>query len=268
MPHLIAVVDDERDVQIALKTFLEDEGYSVLVFGRAEEFLQSLGSQQIDAFMLDLVLNGESGFELCRRIRLMPAHERTPIFCMTGSDYPGILQDAFNAGADDFIEKPLNLVSIGARLRVQLQKTDYSRKLERARHMMQRYLSPRVAIIAEEYSETGKIPPPVEGEVAVCFTDIRGFTARSESMKAVQLFDSLSGHLSRQVEAVYRFGGYVDKFSGDGLMAVFDGEDMVQKCCLCALQIMKETVESHEAGEKFPIGIGIHTGRVVIGNIG
>jgi adenylate cyclase len=52
-------------------------------------------------------------------------------------------------------------------------------------------------------------------------------------------------------------------------MAVFDGPDMVEKCCLCALNIMEETTRSNPAtGEKFPIGIGIHTGRVVIGNIG
>jgi class 3 adenylate cyclase len=268
MGHVIAVIDDEVEIQTALKTFLEHEGYRVIAAGSVDEFVQSIGSQPVDAFMVDVMIGPDCGFDLCRRIRLMPAHQRTPILCMTGRDYPGVLQDAFNAGADDFIEKPLNLVSIAARLRSQLQKMDYFRRLERARRMMQRYLSPRVATIAEEYSETGKVPPAEEREVAICFTDIRGFTARSETMDPVHLFDSLSGHLRRQVETVYRFGGYVDKFSGDGLMAVFDGRGMVRKCCECALLIMKETVKNHDAGETFPIGIGIHVGKVVIGNIG
>jgi adenylate cyclase len=79
----------------------------------------------------------------------------------------------------------------------------------------------------------------------------------------------LSAHLRGQIETVYSFGGYVDKFNGDGLMAVFDGNNMVEQCCLCAVSIMEETTRSNpSAGEKFPIGIGIHTGRVVIGNIG
>lgn len=268
MGHVIAVIDDEAEIRTALKTFLEHEGYRVIVAGSSGELLRSMSNQAVDAFMVDVVIGPESGFDLCRRLRLTPAHQRTPILCMTGRDYPNVLQDAFNSGADDFIEKPLNLISIAARLRAQLQKMDYFRRLERARQMMQRYLSPRVATIAEEYSETGKIPPPEEREVAICFTDIRGFTARSETMDPVRLFDSLSGHLSRQVETVYRFGGYVDKFSGDGLMAVFDGKEMVRKCCECALLIMKETVETHEEGETFPIGIGIHVGKVVIGNIG
>jgi len=268
MGHVIAVVDDEREIRTALKAFLEDEGYEVFLAEGVEETLEAVRTRTIDAFMIDVMLDEESGFDLCRRLRLMPAHAQTPILCMTGKDYPGVLQDAFNSGADDFIEKPLNLVPIAARLRAQLQKTDYFRKLERARQMMQRYLSPRVATIADEYSETGKILPPEEREVAICFTDIRGFTAQSETMDPVELFDSLSGHLRRQVEAVYRFGGYVDKFSGDGLMAIFDGEDMARQCCRCALEIMNETMRNTQGGEQFPIGIGIHVGRVVIGNIG
>ena len=134
--------------------------------------------------------------------------------------------------------------------------------------MMQRYLSPRVAMLVQEYSETGKVPPPEERIVSICFTDIRGFTALSEMMPPEQLFSSLSGHLGAQVDVVYRFGGYVDKFNGDGLMAIFDGDDHVERCCLAALAIMEGTVQSHSPSDKFPIGIGIHTGKVMIGNIG
>ena len=153
-------------------------------------------------------------------------------------------------------------------LKSQLQKTDYYQKLERARQMLRRYLSPRVADIAEEYSETGNIPPPAERQVAICFTDIRGFTALSETLDPGQLFASLSGHLRRQVELVYRHGGYVDKFNGDGIMAVFDGPGMVEKCCRCAVAIMEEASGRNPDEDKLPIGVGIHTGRVMVGNIG
>jgi adenylate cyclase len=272
MPGYIAVVDDEEGIRDVLKVFLEDEGYRVSTAANTTELLKLAWEESIDAFIVDIEIRGEDGIDLCRRIRAIEAHARTPILCITGNDSPDILLRAFNSGADDFLQKPMNMVSLLARLRIQLQKTDYFSKLERARLMMQRYLSPRVAMLAEEYSETGKIPAPEERLVAICFTDIRGFTSLSESMDPVELFASLSAHLRDQIETVYRFGGYVDKFNGDGLMAVFDGEDMVQKCCLCALQIMDEITRSNSAstsvGEKFPIGIGIHTGRVVIGNIG
>jgi adenylate cyclase len=265
----IAVVDDEEGIRDVLRVFLEDEGYYVTTVSTPAEILTLAREQSIDAFIVDIEIRGEDGTELCRNIRAIEAHARTPILCITGNDSPDILLRAFNAGADDFLQKPMNMVSLLARIRIQLQKTDYFNKLERARLMMKRYLSPRVAMLAEEYSETGKVPVPEEMQVAICFTDIRGFTALSESMDPVKLFASLSAHLRGQIETVYQFGGYVDKFNGDGLMAVFDGTDMVEKCCLCALSIMEETTKSNpSSGGEFPIGIGIHTGRVVIGNIG
>lgn len=269
MAGYVAVVDDEEGIRDILKAFLHKEGYPVLTAATSEALLTIARENAIDAFIVDIEIRGDDGIELCRTIRSLEAHTRTPILCITGNDDPNMLLKAFNAGADDFIAKPMNLVSLLARIRVQLQKTDYSTKLERARQMMQRYLSPRVARLAEEYSETGAVPTPEERLVSICFTDIRGFTALSESMDPADLFASLSAHLRQQIEIVYRFGGYVDKFSGDGLMAVFDGPEMVEKCCLCALSIMKETMRAHPpAADKFPIGIGIHMGRVVIGNIG
>jgi class 3 adenylate cyclase len=266
--YTIAVVDDDQSIRELLKTFLERENYRVVTAASCDEALSLARENAFDAFLTDIEIGRDSGIELCRRLRTIEAHQRTPILCITGQDYPEILLNAFNAGADDFIGKPINLVSLLARLKLQLQKTDYALKLERAKQMLRRYLSPRVANLAEEYSETGKVPPPEERQVSICFTDIRGFTALSESMDPGQLFAALSGHLRRQVELVYRYGGYVDKFNGDGIMAVFDGNGMVEKCCMCALSIMEDASRSSPGEEKFPIGIGIHTGRVMIGNIG
>ena len=269
MPGYVAIVDDEEGIRDVLRVFLEDEGYKVSTATNCAELLTLAREEAIDAFIVDIEIRGEDGTELCRNIRAIDEHVRTPILCITGNDSPDILLRAFNAGADDFLQKPMNMVSLLTRLRTHLQKTDYFKKLERARLMMKRYLSPRVATLAEEYSETGKVPNPEERQVAILFTDIRGFTALSESLDPVQLFASLSENLREQIETVYEFGGYVDKFNGDGLMAVFDAEDMVEKCCLCALRTMERTTRSiSSSGETFPIGMGIHTGRVVIGNIG
>lgn len=266
--YTIGIVDDHRTIRELLKTFLEKENYSVITASSCDEGLMLARETRLDAFLMDIEIGAGNGIELCEAIRSIEAHRRTPIICITGQDYPEILLKAFNAGADDFIGKPINLVSLLARLKLQLQKTEYALKLERAKQMLRRYLSPRVATIAEEYSETGNVPAPEERQVSIFFTDIRGFTALSETMEPGQLFASLSGHLRRQVELVYKYGGYVDKFNGDGVMAVFDGNGMVEKCCLCALSIMDDASRSNPGEEKFPLGIGIHTGRVMVGNIG
>jgi adenylate cyclase len=92
--------------------------------------------------------------------------------------------------------------------------------------------------MVEKASKTGVVPSPEDRDLAICFTDIRGFTAFAENLPPRQLFSVVSSHLSEQVTTVHEYGGYVDKFGGDGIMAIFDGKDMVLQSCLCALQII------------------------------
>ena len=266
--YTIGIIDDDPTVQEVLKASLERENYQVVVGSSYDEALTFAKDKRFRAFLMDIQAFGRSGIELCRNIRSVEVHRHTPIICFTSQDDPQVLLGAFNAGADDFISKPINFVSLLARLKLQLQKTDYFLKLERAQQMLSRYLSPRVAHVALEYLETETVPAPVECQVAICFTDIRGFTALSETMDPGHLFDAVSRSLKRQVELVYKYGGYIDKFNGDGIMAVFDGEDMVLKSCLCALGILEDAANTKAGEEKFPIGIGIHVGRVMMGNIG
>jgi adenylate cyclase len=267
--YTIGIIDDDPSVQDVLKAFLERESYHVIVAGSYDEALGlAKDKRDVHAFLMDIQVGGRSGIEFCSSIRSLEDHRHTPIICFTSQDDPQVLLSAFNAGADDFISKPINFISLLARLKLQLQKNDYFRKLERAQEMLTRYLSPRVASVAREYSETKIVPAPVECTVAICFTDIRGFTALSETMDPGDLFKAVSRHLSRHVELVYKHGGYIDKFNGDGIMAVFDGDDMVLKSCRCALEILEDASSSSSGEEKFPIGIGIHVGRVMMGNIG
>ena len=82
------------------------------------------------------------------------------------------------------------------------------------------------------------------------------------------LAQDLEQHLGSQVNIVHQHGGYIDKFAGDGLMAVFDGEDRALKCCLCALDILDATKEHVEELKIHQLGIGIHAGSVIVGNLG
>ena len=102
----------------------------------------------------------------------------------------------------------------------------------------------------------------------VCFTDIRGFTALTEEMDVRTLFPIISSALAAQVRLVYEHGGYIDKFGGDGLMAVFDGPDRVRQSCLCAIRIIEKANVETEHRAMGQLAIGIHSGRAVIGNIG
>jgi class 3 adenylate cyclase len=132
------------------------------------------------------------------------------------------------------------------------------------------YLSRRTLEVVLAAPKTELLPPPEERNIAILFTDLRGFTAVSEEIEPVRLFEMVSALLGHQVKIINESGGYVDKFGGDGVMAVFDGPEMVVDSCLCALRIVETSplVIPEKSRELWRSGIGIHTGPAVIGNIG
>jgi len=147
---------------------------------------------------------------------------------------------------------------------------EYFKELEKIRNYSNRYISLRIRRMVEAYSTTGLKPLPELHDVCIMFTDIRGFTSLSQEIELGSLFDGLSIHLGMQVDKVSKYGGYIDKFGGDGLMAIFDGDDMAEQSCRCAIEIIEDSVKFLKIDNKYelPVGIGIHAGQVMIGNIG
>jgi class 3 adenylate cyclase len=270
MARKILIVDDDVRVREALHLVLETEGHDVIQAEDGEHAIALANAFQIDAFLIDLEMPRMNGIDLCRAIRGIERYRRTPIVFLTGENDGAVLEEAFTAGGDDFLNKPCTPVALRARLRSHLQRTEYLQRLERMRRVLKQYLSKRTLDVVEDASGTGILPPPEEKELAICFTDMRGFTALSEQTESSRLFSLISAVLAEQVNLIHEYGGYVDKFSGDGVMAIFDGPDMVLQSCLCALSIMDIPRDHHAAGleEIRRFGIGIHTGRAVIGNIG
>lgn len=266
----VLITDDDRTVRTVLAKMLRADGYRVLEAERGEKCLLLCVERHIDAFLIDLNLPGIDGAELCRRIRANERYRYTPIICITVVDEELAAGRAFEAGADDFITKPINPHTLKARLGGRMQKTEHLRELERVRANLSRYISRRTQTMVEAYSNTGVLPTPEEQEVCVLFSDVRGFTQLSQALEPSLLFNILSTQLGMQVDCVYRHGGYVDKFAGDGIMAIFDSEQRVNEACECALEIIditrnKADVDSNRV---LRLGVGIHTGRALVGNIG
>jgi len=266
----ILITDDDAVLRETLAEILETEDYEVLEAANGTQAIALAKSRHIDAFLLDMEMPGMNGVEVCRELRRLDGYQATPIIFVTGIGEERGLDEAFAAGCDDFISKPPTAMILTVRLRGHLQRMEYFQRLERARVALRQYLSKRTLDMVETASMTGVLPPPVERSIAICFTDIRGFTAFSEAIEPSQLFSVVSSVLAEQVQIIHAHGGYVDKFGGDGVMAIFDGPDMVLQCCLCALRIRDSArLKSADGTDNIRgLGIGIHTGPAVIGNIG
>ncbi|PYR99886.1 MAG: hypothetical protein DMG12_19370 [Acidobacteria bacterium] len=263
----VLIVDDEEAVRRLIAELVEREGYDVLHANSAESAMATASRYRIDAFLLDLDMPGTSGTTLCRMIRGIKEYEAVPIVFVTGTT--SNLEEAFAAGCDDLINKPIDPLVLRARLNGHVQRAEYAKQLSSTRRMLDHYVSKRTREVAEKAAQTGILPSPKKRDVVILFTDIRGFTALSEELDPDELFSLVSAQLGMQVHLIYEHRGYVDKFGGDGLMSVFDGEDMAIQSCLCALRIM-EGAHRTTGGDRriHQLGIGIHMGPVVIGNIG
>jgi class 3 adenylate cyclase len=106
-------------------------------------------------------------------------------------------------------------------------------------------------------------------ELAVLFSDVRGFTAYSENRSPEDVIKMLNRYLGYQAELVTKFGGSVDKFVGDEMVALFFGDDAIERSLDCAIEIQKLVKKEHET-DPAPvyIGIGINHGPVILGNMG
>lgn len=161
-----------------------------------------------------------------------------------------------------------------AALKMQL---DHSKRLVSMAQMFERFVPKqflsRIARSGIENIELGKAEVT---EISVLFADIRGFTTLSESLEPQELLNFLNAYLARIDDVIHQYDGFIDKFVGDGVMAIFE-DTKVQHAALnsvnaaIAMQKAVDLYNQHRANSGYPpitIGVGVNTGVVVIGTVG
>jgi adenylate cyclase len=297
-PITILAVDDQPPNLRLLDAVLSPRGYRVITASSGEEALELLPSSGIDLVLLDIVMPGIDGYEVCRRIRSEPATAFLPVVMITASGDQEKTR-AIEAGADDFVSKPFHQGELLARVaslarikryhdtitRQAAELAEWNAELEgrvnaqleelQRMNRLRRFLSPQVAELVIN-SGDDSILGSHRREIVVVFCDLRGFTAFAESSEPEEVMAVLSEYHAALGELIFRYQGTLERFTGDGLMVFFNDPIPLDKPARRAVEMalaMRDQVRIlaegwSRIGHDLGFGVGIAQGYATLGRIG
>jgi class 3 adenylate cyclase len=297
-PATILVVDDLPQNVKLLDAILSPRGYTVVSAGSGEEAMAAIAEQLPDLVLLDILMPGIDGFEVCRRLREDPATRFLPIVMITAHAGEEKVK-AIEAGADDFLAKPFDQAELLARVRSLLRIKRYHDTIEaQAAELAEwnRLLEQRVDEQVRELERVGRLkrflaPQLVDvvlssgdesfltshrREITVVFADLRGFTAFAETDEPEEVMSVLTAYHAALGDLVVRFEGTLERFAGDGLMVFFNDPLPCADAPLRAVRMavaMRSRVDElaegwRQRGHDLQLGIGIAQGYATLGVVG
>ena len=298
-PAKILVVDDTPKNVKLLADLLTVKGYIVITAASGHEALAQVEGERPDLVLLDVVMPEMSGYEVCRKIRENPATEILPVVMVTALDPSEERVKGLQAGADDFLTKPINQAELLARVRSLLrikelydtvqaqatQLTDWNKTLEQRVQeqvtqldrlsRLKRFFSPQLA----ELIVAGGADDPLKThrrEITVVFLDLRGFTAFAEASEPEEVMGVLREYHAEMGRLILAHEGTLERFTGDGMMIFFNdpvplanpAEQAIRMALAMRERVGDLTVKWRKLGYELEFGVGIAQGYATIGAIG
>ena len=298
-PAKILVVDDTPKNVKLLADLLTVKGYTVVTAPSGPEALALVEAERPDLVLLDVVMPEMSGYEVCRKIRENPATGFLPVVMVTALDPAQERVKGLEAGADDFLSKPINQPELLARVRSLLrikefhgtvqaqaaQLAEWNRTLEQrvAEQLaelervgrLKRFLAPQLAELLLSSGDE-KLLESHRREITVVFCDLRGFTAFAETAEPEEVMGVLREYHAVVGPLIFQFEGTLERFAGDGLMVFFNDPlpcpDPAARAVRMAVAMRERVGELAGAwrkrGHALGFGVGIALGYATLGKIG
>jgi adenylate cyclase len=298
-PAKILVVDDTPQNVKLLADLLRAKGYEVVTAASGPEGLERLAAERPDLVLLDVMMPGMSGYEVCQKIRSDPSTGILPVVMVTALDPAQERIKGLDAGADDFLTKPVNHAELLARVRSLVrvkhlydtvhsqahQLADWNRTLEgrvseqvsqlERLGRLKRFFSPQLA----ELIVAGDAADPLKShrqEITVVFLDLRGFTAFAETAEPEEVMGVLREYHAAMGQLVMEHEGTLERFTGDGMMIFFNDpvpipdapERAVRMAVAMRERVAEMAVKWRKRGFELDFGVGVAQGYATIGAIG
>lgn len=295
----ILVVDDTPVNVTLLADLLTHHGYAVTTAASGEDALDQMRQWMPDMVLLDVMMPGLSGFETCARIRALEGGALLPVVMVTSLDSKEDRVRGIEAGADDFLNKPINshelLARVRSLMRIRTLHTQVAAQSDALREWaltlesrvaeevakgerlarLKRFFSPH---LVEMIVAGGADDPLVSHrrEISVVFLDLRGFTAFAETGEPEVVMGALADFHRVMGELVLEHKGTLERFTGDGMMIFFNDPvptaDHTLRAAEMAVAMRDAAARLHatwtRSGFDLALGIGIARGYATVGAIG
>jgi class 3 adenylate cyclase/CheY-like chemotaxis protein len=291
-------VDDTPQNVRVLEAMLAPHGYRIQSAASGPEALELIAAETPDLVLLDILMPGMDGYEVCKRLRADPATQLLPVIMVTASAEQQKVR-AIEAGADDLIAKPLDPSELLTRVRSLLRIKQYQdtiqaqaaalaewnqqleqrvrqqvAELERAARL-RRFLSPQIVdLVMSTGGDT--LLESHRREITVVFCDLRGFTAFAETAEPEEVMRVIRAYHEAMGDLIFHFGGTLERFTGDGLMVFFNDPipcpDPPGAAVAMAVSMRERALDLVEDwrrwGYALDFGVGIAMGFATLGRIG
>ena len=273
-PSKILIVDDEPFNVDYLEQELEDLGYATVSARNGREALEKVALEAPDLILLDVMMPIMDGLTVCRILKEDDETRLIPIVIMTALDGFDDRIKGIEAGADDFLIKPVNQRELLARMQTALRlKHTVDGKLSelrRAKDHFAKFVPEAVKRLVAANPEAPELAKHAR-DVSVLFVDITGYARLCEQLPLEVLNRLVERYFSTFLDRIHEAGGDINETAGDGFMAIFQATDVhahTVTAVQTALALLDATEVLNRTNSAPPLAIhmGLNSGLALVGS--